>query len=286
MHTNHSAAWRLLLVIMTAYFIGIHAHAEENTPQQDPKADSAEEKNVDIWNEFSFTSKEDLQLTEKQIQEILDQLKKTDPAKAEQLEKLKREKAEEFIAAIREVIKQQQNKSVSEQPEQIKWKEELFKKHEAFLAWLKNQYPEDHKELIELQIEEPEKYVQRFMDLIKLYEPIQKMERYNPKLSSAMKKNLDLQKRRDTLLLQIRISSETEQPKLIEELHHVVSERFDTIVFEKQLQYEWLRNRLDALTKKVEERAKELESLNNNKEQCVKDRMDELMERTAKVNWD
>lgn len=260
--------------------------AEENSAKQDPKANPVQEKSDDIWKEFSFASEEDQQLTEKQIQEILEQLKKTDPSKAAQLEELRDKNAEKFITAIRDEIKQQQKKPASEQPKQEKWKEELFKKHEAFLVWLKKQYPQDYKELFELQIEDPEKYVQRFMDLMKIYEPIQKMEKYNPKLSDTMKKNLDLQKRRDALLLQIRIASKEQQPKLAEELRSVVSQRFDCIVLEKQLQYQWLRKRLDDLTKKVETRAQELDSLNKNKEQCVEDRMKELMERTEKVNWD
>lgn len=286
MHSNHSAAWRLLLIMMGAGFIGVYAIAEENSPKQEPKTNPTQEKSDDIWKEFSFASEEDLQITEKQIQEILDQFKKTDPAKAAKFEELRYKDAEKFITAIRDEIKQQQKKTAPEKPKQEKWKEELFKKHEAFLVWFNKQYPQDHKELIELQVEDPEKYVQRFMDLMKLYEPIQRMEKYNPKLAGTMKKNLDLQKRRDALLLQIRIASKEQQPKLIEELRSVVSQRFDTIVVEKQLQYKWLRKRLDELTKKVETRAQELDSLNKNKEQCVEDRMKELMERTEKVNWD
>jgi hypothetical protein len=286
MHSNHSTAWHLLLVMMTSGFIGMYAIAEESSPKQDSKASPVQEKSDDIWKEFSFSPEEDQHFTEKQIQEILDQLKKTDPSKAAKFEELRHTDAEKFITAIRDEIKQQQKKIGSEKPKQEKWKEELFKQHEAFLVWFKKQYPQDYKKLIGLQIEDPEKYVQRFMDLMKIYEPIQRMEKYNPKLSDTMKKNLDLQKRRDALLLQIRIASKEQQPKLIEELRGVVSQRFDTIVLEKQLQYEWLRKRLDDLAKKVETRDQELKSLNKNKKQSVQDRMNELMERTEKVNWD
>ena len=101
-----------------------------------------------------------------------------------------------------------------------------------------------------------------------------------------MKKDLDLQKRRDALLLQIRIAPEDQQAKLIEELRNVVAERFDTIVLEKQLRYEWLKRRLESLKEKLEARASELESLNENKDQSVKDRTDELIERTEKVDWE
>lgn len=284
MYSNPPATWRLLFVIF-AGFIGVTAIANETAPKPNSKPDSVEEKSDDIWNEFSFASEEDQQFTEKQIQEILEQLKKRDPQRAAQLDALKNKDTEEFIAAIRDEIRKHKKPS-PEQPKQEKWKEELFRKHEAFLVWFKKQYPQDHKELVELQIEDPEKYVQRFMDLMKIYEPIQRMERLNQKLADTMKKNLELQKRRDALLLQIRIASKDQQPKLVEELRNVVSQRFDTIVLEKQLQYEWLRKRLEDLTKKVEDRAKELESLNKNKEQSVQNRVKELMERTEKVNWD
>jgi glycyl-tRNA synthetase beta subunit len=123
------------------------------------------------------------------------------------------------------------------------------------------------------------------MDLVKLYEPIRRTERSCPQLADAMKKNLELQKRRDALLLQIRIAPEEQQAKLIEELRSVVSQRFDVILSEKQFQYDSIRKRLDDLASKVEAQAKELETLNKNKEQSVKDRMDELLERTEKVDW-
>ena len=285
MHNNHSTAWRLFFIVITTGTMGICAMAKENNPKQSPNAASVQKRSGDIWKEFSFSSEEDLQITEKQIQEILDQLKKTDPSRAAKLEELRYRDTEKFIASIRDIIKQQK-KTTPAKPKQEKWKEELFKKHKAFLVWFKKQYPQDHKELMELQIAEPKEYVQRFMDLMKVYEPIQRMEKFNPKLSEVMKKNIDLQKRRDALLLQIRIASKEQQPKLIEELRGVVAQRFDAIVLEKQLQYEWLRKRLNDLTKKVEGRARELKSLNKNKKQCVQKRMNELMERTEKVNWD
>ena len=284
MHSNRSATWQRAFIIMVAGFLSTYAIAEESTPAPIPKAAAVSEKKEDIWNEFSFASEEDQKLTEKQIQEILDQLKKTDPPKAAQLEELRNKDTEKFIRAIRDEVKKHE-KNTPEPPKQEPWKEELYKKHEAFLAWFQKQYPQDHKELIGLQVENPEKYVQRFMDLVKLYDPIRKTEKPCPQLADAMKKNLELQKRRDALLLQIRIASEEQQAKLVEELRSVISQRFDVILLEKQLQYDSIRKRLDDLANKVEVQAKELETLNKNKEQSVKDRIDELLERTEKVDW-
>lgn len=290
----YSAACRLFLIIL-AGCVGGFAIAEAPPAKSETKTPAAEnpaksdaktpvEEKGDIWQEFSFASEEELQLTEKQVQEILEKLKAKSPQQAAQLEELRSKDTEKFIAAIREEIKK--HKSAPEAPKKEDWKQELYKKHEAFLAWFKKGYAQDYEDLIGLQVTSPEEYVQRFMDLMKIYEPIQRMERYNPKLAATMKKNLELQKRRDALLLQIRIASKDQQPKLIEGLHAIVSQRFDTIVLEKQLRYEWLKSRLENLAQKVEERAKELEALNKNKDQSVQDRLDELLERTGKVKWD
>lgn len=283
MLSKHSTAWRLFFIVM-AGLICASAIAEENSPRRHRKDDSVETESEDIWKEVSFTSKEEQRLTEKQIQEILDELKKSNPQRAAQLEELKNTDTEKFIAAIRDEVKKQQKPA--QKSSQEDWKEQLHRRHEYFLTWFEEQYPEEHKELNQLQQSDPEKFVQRVMDLMNIYGPIQRAERYSPELAAAMKKDLELQKRRDALLLQIRIAPEDQQAKLIEELRNVVAERFDTIVLEKQLRYEWLKRRLESLKEKLEARASELESLNENKDQSVKDRTDELIERTEKVDWE
>ena len=132
---------------------------------------------------------------------------------------------------------------------------------------------------------DPDRFAQQVIDLLNIFEPIRKMERGNPELAETMKKNIELQKRRDSVLLQIRITPNEEQGKLIEELKLIISERFDTIVLEKQLYHEWMQRRLKYLEKKIETRAKELESLKQTKDQSVEARLNELVERTEKVNW-
>lgn len=289
MRTRCTAA-KLLLFLLIAGLINTPARSEEKPADsaQKESQSSAEKETDDIWREISFESEKDLQLTEKQISHILNELRKTNPSKAQEIEKLKESDPEAYIEAIREQVGKQIEASKelqAEQPPEPAWKRHLDLKHEEFLAWFKERYPEEYAELSQLKTSDPETFAQRIIDLIKIYGPIQKMEQYNPDLAAAMKKNLELQKQRDALLLQIRITPRQEQAKIIEDLKGVVSQRFDTIVQEKQLQYEWLRGRLERLTQRLETRAAELDTLRKTKEESVEARLKELIERTEKVNW-
>lgn len=283
MFIKHLTACGLLFVMMTVLSCATVIAEEKKVEKSLKKADTVQEED-DIWKEVSFESEGDQELTEEQIQETLNSIKESDPNKAAELENLKNTDTGKFIAAIRTEIQKQLRSP--KKPKQEEWKEHIHKKHEVFLNWLKKHYPEDHKELIRLRNRDAEKFVQRVMDLMTIYEPIQKAQRINPKLADAMKKNLELQKRRDDLLLEIRFAPEDQQKELTAELQTVVAQRFDAIVLEKQLQHRWLRQRLNALTEKLENHALELESLKKNKDQSVQDRIDELMGRTERVNWD
>lgn len=289
MYTSCTAT-RLLLFLLIAGLINTPVRSEEKSTESTQKESqsASEEDKDDIWREISFESEKDLQLTEKQISHILNELRKTNPSKAQEIEKLKDSDPEAYIEAIREQIGKQIEASKElqvEQPPEPAWKRHLDLKHEEFLAWFQEHYHEDYAEVSQLQTSDPETFAQRVIDLIKIYGPIQKMEQYNPDLAAAMKKNLELQKQRDALLLQIRITPKQEQAKIIEDLKAVVSQRFDTIVQEKQLQYDWLRGRLAKLTQRLETRADELETLRKTKDESVEARLKELIERTEKVNW-
>jgi len=274
MQKRSSATWILLCVILIS-LVHLPTWAEDSSSQQE---------DVDIWQEITFEPDKDLQLTDKQIEKILQEINKLDPDKAEKLQKLRESDPKAFIESIREEIRKQVESKPITEPEPG-WKEELDQQQEEFLKWFKKNYRGDYRELMNLQKCCKERFVQKLLDLMQIYGPIQWTEQRNPKLAEAMKKNLELQKQRDTLLLQIRISPEEEHAQLIKELEVVVSERFDTIVLEKQLQFEWLGHRLKELTKRLENRAAELDTLKKSKVQSVEKRMKELVERTENVNW-
>ncbi|MCI0499237.1 MAG: hypothetical protein L0Y36_06115 [Planctomycetales bacterium] len=263
-------------------------NAQEPAPPA-PQEEKTEDIAPKIWRETSLDSKEELQLTEKHVQQILEELKKTDPQRAEQLAALRQSDPPKFIDAIRQEIRKHtpsEKPDAKPQEEQPQWKEQLEKKHELFLVWLEKGSPEDFKELVQLRDSSPEKYAQQILDLMKTYEPIQRAERYSPKLAEAMKQELELQKQQNETLLQIRLAAPEQRQKLIEELNRLISIQFDTIVLEKQLRCELLHNRLQALTKELETQAAELDALKNYKSQAVENRIKELVERNEKVNWD
>lgn len=288
--------WILCIAALGILILSARAQEADNKPQQTaqetPQAASQDEKNKDItsdiWHEISLES-DDIKLTEKKVQEILEELKKSNPQQAEQLATLRQSDPSKFIEAIREEIRkhtQSEKSAAGPQDKSSQWKEQLERRHELFLEWFQKEYGEEFAEIVKLRESNPEKYVQRVLDLMKVYEPIQRAERISPELASVMKKELELQKQQDELLVQIRLAAKEQQPKLTEELKKLVSIQFDTIVSEKQIRCELLRKRLESLTQQLEAQAAELELLKQNKSKAVEDRIKELIERNEKINWD
>lgn len=298
-----AAATGRMLCITAAGMLVFSAQAEDapsapqDAPQQKtqevaqpaPQEEKSKEITPDIWREISPGSGEELKLTEKDVQQVLEEIKKTDPQRAEKLTALRQSDPTKFVDAIREEIrKHKPAEKPAPQPQktQPEWQEQLKSKHDRFLEWLEKGSPDDFKELVQLREANPEKYVQRTLDLMKIYEPIQRAERYSPQLAELMKQELKLQKRQDDLLVQINLAAKEQQAKLVEELKQLVSTQFDTIVLEKQLRCELLRKRLETLTQQLEAQAAELDTLKQNKSPAVEDRIKELAQRTEKVNWD
>ena len=178
------------------------------------------------------------------------------------------------------------------QPEQPKpaeppqWKKLVEKKHEAFFAWLEQNYPARADELKELGNKDPKQFSQQMAEFLKTYEPIQKTDKHNPELGQLLRQDLELIEKRDQLLLNLRNSKDkAEQDKMLDELKTIVSARFDVIIQKKQVEYNQIRERLDAMNKKLEEHGSELKKLKDEKGQSVEKRMKELTEGTIKMDW-
>ncbi|MCE5186364.1 MAG: hypothetical protein LLF76_09590 [Planctomycetaceae bacterium] len=269
--------------------------AQEQPPKPEPAAlppAKAEPQPSDIWQEISFDSAQDFDLNDARVQHMLDELKRTDPQKSEYLLKLQTQNPKEFVEAVRaEIRKALQPKppaaeqSAVQEKEPKQWQTQLQKRHEAFMEWFLKEYPADHADLIKLRETDAEKYVQRVMDAMTIYEPIQRTQKMDTALAAVMKKDIELQKGRDALLLQIRKASSEEQPRLLKELNDLVAAQFDTIVQKKELQYELLRKRLAKLEQQLDQQALELENLKKNKAQTVEEHVKELMSRSEKISW-
>jgi len=281
---------RLNCVILLALALPLYA---DGNPQQSPAdQSSASPSKDDIWQEVSFESEQSVDLEDPRIQRMFEEIRQSDPDKAEQMEKLRNEDPAKFAELIRVEIrnalkpKAKPDNTASEETEKTpEWQEQLQKRHEYFMEWFCREYPSDHGELVKVRDADAEKYVQRVMDMMAIYEPIQRAQRYNPPLADVMKQDIELQKQRDALLLQIRKAVAEEQPRLLKDLETLVAARFDIIVQKKELQYESLRKRLDKLEVQLDQQALELENLKKNKAQTVEDHIRELMSRTETIAW-
>jgi hypothetical protein len=270
--------------------------AGKTQQQPVPAATPAEETSPspkNIWQEVSFEADQEFDLDGPRVQQLLEEIKRTDPSKAEILERLRNEDPKKFIEELRLEFKtalQPKAKPADSPAEQTpkaasEWQEQLQRRYDSFMEWFAKEYSSEHAELLKLRESDAEKYVQRVMDMMTIYEPIQRAQRYNPPLADVMKKDIELQKQRDALLLRIRTAGADEQPQLLKELETLVSTRFDIIVQKKELQYESLRKRLERLEQQLDQQAMELENLKKNKTQTVEDHIKDLMSRTEKITW-
>lgn len=167
-----------------------------------------------------------------------------------------------------------------------RWQEQLHKKHEEFIQWLTENYPEKAAAISELQEKEPQAYIMKVAELRKKYEPIIQAGKHNPRLAEVLKKDLELQHRRDEIRRQLRYAKDEERQSLLNELKTVIARRFDLILEKKQIQYEQLEKRLAKLQKELEKKKTELQKLQGTKEKAVEDRVKDLTNQSEKVEWD
>lgn len=265
------------------------APAPANAPAAEPQNSPEPASTEDIWQEVFFDSAQDFDVNDPRVQQMLEEIKTTDPQKFDRLDALKKEDMRKYVEAIRlEIREALKPKPKPEEAGQVRkgpaeWQQQLQKRHENFLDWYAKEYPADHAELLKIRESDPEQYIQKTMDMMTIYEPIQRAQHYNAELANVMKKDIELQKQRDALLLRIRNAGPDEQPQLLKDLESLVAARFDTIVQKKEFQYESLRRRLERLEQQLDQQALELETLKKNKAQTVEDHIKELMSRSEKI---
>ncbi len=158
-----------------------------------------------------------------------------------------------------------------------RWRDELQKQHEEFLTWLEEAYPDRRKELAELRESNPDEYFRRFGSLYRKYGNVAVTQKRNPELGAVLKEDLDLIDQRDALLRQITQADRRSKARLMEDLHEVISRRFDLIVRKKQLQYDDLRRRIERLRRDLESKEQELSRLIESKDEVTKQHLQELL---------
>jgi hypothetical protein len=257
-----------------------------------------------------------IDLTDEAIERIMGRLAETEPAKAEELAKLRNQDPEKFKAELRAVMRQQfreRRGQVGEGgfsrglhagpggpgpgrgPTQDRrhgfgpGAGMLGEKHSEYLEWLEKNYPEKAEKLAELREAKPELYNRHLGLGMRRYGRIAEAAKENPELAEVLKESLELKRTRDELLAKIKTSTDdAEKAELTRQLKDVVSNRFDLILRRKQIEYESMLKKLEQLKEQVEKSKTEVDKWKDVKfkEDRVKTRIEELMSRTEKFRWD
>ena len=278
-----------VVVVFAAMMLTIAAIA-----QLPPPATAQE----DIWSDQPGRRPRQFELTEERIEEILKHLDQNNPERAKELRKLQKDKPEEFQSQIRNMIRQQTHTAQertgetqtrpggSERGWRGRWQEHIKRRHEAFLEWLKKNYPIEAQKLTKLGEKDTEKYTKQAAALRKRYEPVMRAEKRNPKLAVVLKEDIELQDHRQKLLREIRKADKKEKDELLKQLEEIVNRRFDLIVIKKQLRYEEFRKRLKKLQENLVTRQAELQQLQQSKKITTEQRLKELLGKTERIDWE
>ena len=275
----------------------------------------AEEQEESIWSEGRPRQRR-FELTDERIERIMNRLKESDPEKAKELETLRAKEPEKFKTELREVMRERFGKRMKEQmgrrermgrgPAQgmmpaggpggpvgfgdkrggpIKMRE----RHGEYLDWLGENYPEEAKELADLEGKDPELYGRRVGLGLRKHRRIFEAAKENPELAEALKENFQLTRQQHQLVKKIKAATdEAEKKKLTGELTTVVDKKFDLIVKRKQLVYEQMLKRLEELKEEVKKSETQVDKWKDStfKSESVKTRVEELISGEEEFSWD
>ena len=264
-----------------------------------PATATAAEDKTDIWSEKPGGTGQIVQLTDLRIDQILTQLDKQDPKRAEELKQLRKDNPRLFRTKISQAAHELALKSAgagAKKPEGSasgaksptgagRWREHIQKRHEEMLLWLEENYPEEAKKLTALREKNPEMYTRRFNAARQVYDPIRTAQENNPELAEVLKADLELLRHRDELLKSLEKAPESKRKKLRVQLAEVVADRFDLIIHKKQLRYDELSSRIEEMQKKVRAQRAELNTLKQGKDKAIDARIAELTGQSEKITW-
>ena len=279
------AKYGLLLILMLAAVITVSALPCWAQGTSEEKKD--EEKKEDIWTEGRPPGPgrrgprrgPRFELTDEEIERIFNSIKQSDPEKAKELEKMRKEDPNGFKSELREQGRDEFSKIVMERID--KWRKEW---RVDFLKWLDENFHRQAEELKKL-LHDPDLYLKKYEIIKQKYRRAFEEERRNPELGEVLKEKLKVEGWRDRLLREIRRAKDAGKKKeLINKLREAVSRRFDLIVREKKIAYKWLRERLEDLKKRVEESQAEIDKLKDPKvrKKNIDNRVDDLLKQKRK----
>jgi len=235
---------------------------------------------------------------------MLERIRETDPQSADRLKALHENDPEAFKEELQEYMQSHRRDMYGDKqregpgPNEGKgpherggraWRErmkEMQKKHEEYLSWLEENYPEEANGLEQTRKENPWLYMRQLMKSGRKYGPVAEAAKNNPELASVLKADIELRDTRDEILKKLDSAKPEEKEALKVQLKEIVSKRFDLIVQRKQLRHKELLNKLEDLKRQVEDSEVEVEKWKASKDERVKTRLKELLERTEEFQWD
>jgi len=222
-------------------------------------------------------------LTDEEVDRIMEGLKERSPEKAKELENLRDKDPERFNAELRRHAREEFGKVVRERID--KWRQQ---RQTDFLEWLAKNVPDEAEELAKLKERNPDLYSEKYELVSKKYGRIYEESRRSPELAEVLIEDLRLQKRRDQLLGKINAAkSQREKKKLTSELQEVVGHRYALIVRRKQIAYERLLKWLEELQNRIKESRADIAKAQDTKVKAenIKKRTQELLEEKKGFNW-
>ena len=256
---------------------------------------SAEEKNKEsqsIWTDDGQRGpgqgrgpgRGRVELTDEEINRIMESVKQRDAKQAKELEKLRAKDPEKFMDELRRHAREEFGKVVGDRIE--KWREQ---RRNDFLEWLQKVLPRDAEELATLKERNPDLYAKKYDLAWKNYSRIFEESRRSPELADVLIEDLKLKKREQELVGKIKAAkNEKEKEKLGAELEEVTGDRYDLILRRKQIAYERLLKWLEDLQNRIKESRAEIEKAQDPKAKAenVQQRKKDLLEENKKFSWD
>jgi hemoglobin-like flavoprotein len=217
--------------------------------------------------------------SEEEIDHFLNDLKESDPAKAKELESLRKKEPEKFREELRKSVREQWTKRIESW--RNRWRTE-------FLEWLGKAVPKVARDLTKLKDTDPDLYAKQYEIIKEKYRRIFDESRRNPELAEVVMAELELEERQERLLKNIKATkSEKEKKQLMSQLEEVVGNKYDLIIRKKIIAYEFLLKRVEELQEELNRNREEIDKWKDEKirTQNVKERLDELTEPSRKFNW-
>jgi hypothetical protein len=272
------ARWAAALVVPVAIggFVGMALSADQPKQTKD-----------DIWRDEPVGSRQGWwrwDLPEDAVNKVMEGLRQRDPAKADELQKLREKDPEKFKSELRV-----HGRPEIEQLARDYWELRRQKRNAEFVEWLKTSYPDEEQALTKLKDGDPQIYMNAFDHLQNRYGYIFEAYGSSPELGAVLKEDLDLKKRCDELCRQLRDGkSEAKKQEFGAELEQVVARRYDLIVRRKEIACEQLLKRLEGLQKQIQESKDEISTYKDDrvKQENVRQRVRSLTENKTQFKWD